>query len=181
MSLSIKQCSIADCNMQHTAKGYCRIHYRRYRKHGNPDIVLKPRKENHLDCKVDGCIRKRTNKGYCQMHFLRWKKSGNVGGVGPKHNPPGMSYCITGDGYVIVSNPSNPLKRIMEHRLIMENFLGRKLLKEETIHHKNGVKNDNRIENLELWSKSHPYGQRIEDKLKWANEIIALYGNYKRI
>ena len=36
---------------------------------------------------------------------------------------------------------------------------------------------DNRLENLELWSTSQPKGQRVVDKLKWAHEIIALYGD----
>jgi hypothetical protein len=43
-------------------------------------------------------------------------------------------------------------------------------------YHKNGNRQDNRLENLELWSSHQPYGQRIEDKLVWAREIIARYG-----
>jgi hypothetical protein len=57
----------------------------------------------------------------------------------------------------------------------MEDYLGRKLLPEETVHHINGDGTDNRIKNLELWSSSHPCGQRVEDKLTWAKEIIELY------
>lgn len=60
--------------------------------------------------------------------------------------------------------------------MVMEAHLGRALLPEETVHHKNGVRHDNRLENLELWSSSHPPGQRVEDRVAWAREILALYG-----
>lgn len=57
----------------------------------------------------------------------------------------------------------------------MSAHLGRPLQPEETVHHKNGDRMDNRLSNLELWSKSQPSGQRVEDKLKWAHELIASY------
>ena len=57
----------------------------------------------------------------------------------------------------------------------MEQHIGRPLLKNETVHHMNGDRKDNRIENLELWSKSQPAGQRVADKLKWAREIQETY------
>ena len=64
---------------------------------------------------------------------------------------------------------------ILEHRYIMETHLERKLLPNETVHHINGVKDDNRLENLELWVSSHPSGQRAEDLVAWAEEILSLY------
>ncbi len=55
--------------------------------------------------------------------------------------------------------------RILEHRWVMAKKLGRPLRKDEDVHHKNGQRDDNRPSNLELWSHSQPYGQRVADKV----------------
>ena len=90
---------------------------------------------------------------------------------------------VDNHGYVIVTAMGDDRKyltnkdrnRISEHRLVMSRHLGRKLRIHETVHHINGDRQDNEINNLELWSTNQPYGQRVKDKIKWAKQILREY------
>jgi hypothetical protein len=64
---------------------------------------------------------------------------------------------------------------VFEHVLIVEEKLGGYLLPDESVHHINGVKDDNRVENLELWVRPQPSGIRASDAVAWAREILARY------
>lgn len=82
-------------------------------------------------------------------------------------------------GYVMIRLPSHPRARssgyVFAHILAMEEALGRHLLPDETIHHRNGVKDDNRLENLELWVRPQPTGIRAADAIAWAKVILRRY------
>lgn len=132
-------------------------------------------------CVVDGCETNRKGKLYCAAHYYKWKRYGDPLWQAPK--PKGH---INKQGYRVVPvpkpipewlNPTDKMVRsgILEHRLVMSEHLQRPLLSSETVHHKNGVRDDNRLENLELWSKIHPAGSRVKDLIEFAKDILKEY------
>jgi hypothetical protein len=119
-------------------------------------------------CVIDGCENLQNARGWCYTHYYRWKRHGNPMTLVNK------GYYLSA-GYVKVLDPRKIGKYTGQHRLVMEQMIGRELLQHENVHHKNGDKADNRPENLELWSKMQPSGQRPEDKIQYALEILKLY------
>lgn len=89
-------------------------------------------------------------------------------------------WSITGNGYKLIKMHGHPNSQangwIMEHVYVMSEHLGRPLIKGENVHHRNGDRLDNRIENLELWSVMQPSGQRVSDRIKDAKRTLLMYG-----
>jgi hypothetical protein len=126
------------------------------------------------------CYRKILN----HKKFIEYRIENNLDLETPKKfKAPNGSGHKDPHGYVFINRVEHPNAqkrgRIYEHTFVMSKHLGRPLNKGENVHHKNGIKDDNRIENLELWSTSQPAGQRVEDKLKWALEFLEEYKDYK--
>jgi hypothetical protein len=95
----------------------------------------------------------------------------------PKDKSKGFWHC---NGYVIMYKKDHPNSNsndcIRQHVYVMSEHLGRPLQKGENVHHKNGIRDDNRIENLELWHVGQPAGQRVEEKIEWAKSFLESYG-----
>ena len=87
-----------------------------------------------------------TKRGRSGAANAKWK-----GGV-KSHSSGYVREWVDGRGYVL------------QHRLVMEQALGRPLAPGENVHHKNGIRDDNRPENLELWVKHQPPGQRAAEQ-----------------
>jgi hypothetical protein len=171
-------CSIESCKRSRRSALYCTAHYQKFKKYGDPlGGPGSGRAVQHEFCTIEGCGKKHTSQGMCQMHYKRNALYGDPSIVHePKRNG---NKTINNNGYVVVYEPENPTSTAngfgLEHRLVMAEHLGRALTKYEQVHHKNGVRHDNRIENLELWNTKQPPGQRPEDKIQYAIEILKQY------
>lgn len=134
----------------------CNKHYRH--------TLLRERAAKGDLCSVDGCDEPRYNRGLCGMHNHRLHRFGDVGIAERHKRESGMGH-IDRNGYVTIHVDG---KRQLAHRWVMEQQIGRTLMKNEYVHHRNGVRSDNRPENLELCA-TWP-GQRLDDLIEFLVE-----------
>lgn len=119
-----------------------------------------------MRCNVAGCTSTgRIVLGMCTMHYQRHKKHGDVGGPDPKprsgaSNPRWKGGRVRGghEGrYWMRHAPDHPAANtigyVLEHRLVMEERLGRYLRPDEIVHHINDDPTDNRVENLAVMTQ----------------------------
>lgn len=157
-----KWCGWESCHRPEKNKGLCSVHYRRQLRGEDMDAPIRAGYGDRT-CSVEGCGRPLEARKMCSAHYQRSVSGRPLHDPIPERSKPlsaGDTY-LNEEGYrvVILEDPDTGRRsRIREHRLVMEGVIGRKLSREETVHHINGVRDDNRIENLELWSSSHPPG-----------------------
>jgi hypothetical protein len=138
-----------------------------------------PLRNGRTNCEIRDCDRFADARGLCKAHYNRVVTTGDPRPDEPIRVVEGKGWISHGYRVVLVTDDERWLvggdTSSLEHRLVMARALGRPLTENESVHHVNGDRLDNRLENLQLWSRWQPSGQRVVDKIRWAVEILAAY------
>jgi hypothetical protein len=166
--MSDRSCAVDDCRRQSKARGWCTTHYARWKRLGDPlaggPPVPKPLRGS-AQCSIDGCDKVSVARTYCRAHYSKWSRYGDAlaGRTKPRFCQDGYTRPHS-DGYTMIKTDGGWM---LHHRFVIEQTLGRRLEDFENVHHINGRRSDNRPENLELWVKPQPNGQRAIDLARW--------------
>jgi len=171
-----KLCKISECKKNSLSLGYCAAHYSKFKKYGDPFGSRKIL--TGMPCSTKDCKGLTVAKGMCANCYALYKRYGDPTKRSLWFHKRNKE-IVDDKGYILVyaRHHENATRgsRVAKHRLVMSEYLGRPLRKNENVHHINGDRQDNRLENLELWVTSQPSGQRPLDLIAWAKEILNIY------
>lgn len=160
------------------SKGWCTTHYTRWYRHG--DVHHLEKHPRGGVCKVPECSFPAQSRGLCAGHYTRSLRGMPIEEKPLRRRADPGERRYTAEGYVRVKVPGHPRGGrhgwVLEHVVVMERVLHRRLLPGEQVHHRNGVRDDNQPDNLELWVICQPAGQRPADLVSWAKQILKTYG-----
>lgn len=174
----VNVCTFPDCGRVKLAKGYCSTHYKQSQR-GQELVPIRKRTWDSRPCGHEGCTNVGRAAGYCDAHYAQVRRLGTTVDIVRPKRPEGSTFEQRGYVYEKATGHPNAKRYgwVLQHVKVMADHLGRRVEWEngETVHHKNGIRNDNRLENLELWHTGQPSGQRVEDKAQWAEEFLRKY------
>lgn len=147
------KCKVVNCdNISCYKTGLCNKHQWRFKKYGTTEL---PQKENSKDkiCCVSGCNFHVHSNDFCKLHYTRNKRHGNPEII--KINTRGTGF-LTPSGYVEIGING---KKCLQHIYVAEQIFGGKLPNGYVVHHKNGIRSDNRPENLQICTSTKEHHQ----------------------
>lgn len=128
-------------------------------------------------CSVSGCtaaaVGNITRGALCSTHY-NWRRVGKDMTTPVRRRRANGEGSMNSQGYRVIQVNG---RGVLEHRWIMEGILDRPLWPDENVHHRNGIRHDNRPDNLELWVRCQPPGRRVEDLLDY---VVSHYENELR-